>query len=199
VAADVAAPTVLGLETSMDRPRILVVYHSAEGQTARIADRLRAVLEEDGLDVTCLTTDAAPPPDGFDGVVVGDSIHAGEHSKQLTSYVTEHVERLNALPAALFQVSLTSADESPESAAEAGGLVAKLLDATGFDPDLVARFAGALAYTRYGWMKRRLMHQIMKRDGGETDTSRDHEYTDWDAVEGFARDVASYVRSADQT
>jgi menaquinone-dependent protoporphyrinogen oxidase len=180
----------------MDRPRILVVYHSAEGQTAQIADRLAAVLGEEGLDVTCLATDTAPPPDGFDGVVVGDSIHAGEHSKQLTAYVTDHVERLNGMPAALFQVSLTSADESPESASEAGALVAKLLDATGFDPDLVARFAGALAYTRYGWMKRRLMHQIMKRSGGETDTTRDHEYTDWEAVEGFAHDVATYVRSA---
>jgi menaquinone-dependent protoporphyrinogen oxidase len=195
VAAAAVATTVLDLETSMDRPRILVVYHSAEGQTARIANRLRAVLEQEALDVTCLTTDVAPPPDEFDGVVVGDSIHAGQHSKQLNDYVSEHVERLNAMPAALFQVSLTSADDSPESAAEAGALVAKLLDATGFDPDLVARFAGALAYTRYGWMKRRLMHQIMKREGGETDTSRDHEYTDWDAVEGFARDVATYIRS----
>lgn len=182
----------------MDRPRILVVYHSAEGQTARIADRLRAVLDAEGLDVTCLTTDAAPSPDGFAGVVVGDSIHAGEHSKQLTAYVSDHVERLNAMPAALFQVSLTSADDSAESASEAGALVTKLLDATGFDPDVVARFAGALAYTRYGWMKRRLMHQIMRREGGETDTSRDHEYTDWDAVEGFAHDVASYVASAGQ-
>jgi menaquinone-dependent protoporphyrinogen oxidase len=182
----------------MDRQRILVVYHSAEGQTARIADRLRAVLEEEGFDVTCLTTDAAPSPETYDGVVVGDSIHAGEHSKQLTAYVSDHVERLNSMPAALFQVSLTSSDDSPESAAEAGALVAKLLDATSFDPDLVARFAGALAYTRYGWMKRRLMHQIMKREGGETDTSRDHEYTDWEAVEGFARDVASYVGAGEQ-
>jgi menaquinone-dependent protoporphyrinogen oxidase len=181
----------------METPRILVAYHSAEGQTAQICSHIGDVLREEGVTVELATTDVAPAPDDFDGVIVGDSIHAGEHSKQLTAYLTQHVAALNAMPAALFQVSLTSADDSPESAAEAGALVAKLLDATGFDPDLVARFAGAIAYTRYGWMKRRLMHQIMKRSGGETDTSRDHEYTDWDAVEGFARDVASYVRSAE--
>jgi menaquinone-dependent protoporphyrinogen oxidase len=180
----------------MEQPRILVVYHSSEGQTASIADRIAEVLRDEGLAVDLATTDAAPGPSDHDAVVVGDSIHAGEHSRQLTGYVKQHVEALNAMPAALFQVSLTSADDSPESAAEAGALVAKLLDATGFDPDLVARFAGALAYTRYGWMKRRLMHQIMKKSGGETDTSTDHDYTDWSAVAQFARDVAAYVATA---
>jgi menaquinone-dependent protoporphyrinogen oxidase len=180
----------------MEQPRILVVYHSSEGQTARVAERLASVLREQGVTVDPTTTESAPAPAGYDAVVVGDSIHAGEHSRQLTQYVKQHVEALNAMPAALFQVSLTSADDSPESAAEAGALVAKLLDATGFDPDLVARFAGALAYTRYGWMKRRLMHQIMKKSGGETDTSTDHDYTDWPAVDQFARDVAAYVATA---
>jgi menaquinone-dependent protoporphyrinogen oxidase len=179
----------------MEPPRILLAYHSAEGQTARIAERITEVLRTEGLAVDLATTEEAGDPAAYDAVVAGDSIHVGEHSRQLTDYLRRHVEALNAMPAALFQVSLTSADGTAESEAEAGALVAKLLDATGFDPDLVARFAGAIAYTRYGWMKRRLMHQIMKKSGGETDTSRDHDYTDWPAVEQFARDVAAYVRS----
>jgi menaquinone-dependent protoporphyrinogen oxidase len=180
----------------MAASRILVVFHSAEGQTAQIAAHLADVMQGDDAVVETSTAEAGPDPAGFDGVVLGDSIHVGEHSKELTAYIERHVAALNAMPAALFQVSLTSADDSPDSAAEAGALVAKLLDATGFDPDIVARFAGALAYTRYGWMKRRLMHQIMRKSGGETDTSRDHEYTDWAAVEQFGRDVAAYVATA---
>lgn len=179
----------------MATARILVVYHSAEGQTARISERIASVLTDLDLEVVVREAEGAAGPAGFDGVVLGDSIHMGEHSKQLTTYVTDHVDALNRMPSALFQVSLTSADDAPDSAAEAGALVAKLLDPTGFDPDIVARFAGTLAYTRYGWMKRRLMHQIMKKSGGETDTSRDHEYTDWEAVDQFASDVAAYVTS----
>lgn len=177
----------------MSQPRVLVVYHSVEGQTARIASRIVEVLAAQDLEVEAAEAASAPSPDGFAGVVAGGSIHAGQHSRQLTAYLTEHAEQLNALPAALFQVSLTSADETPEKQAEAGQYVANLLAATGFDPDIVARFAGALAYTRYGFFKRKLMVKIAGRDSGATDTSRDHDYTDWEAVELFARDVAAYV------
>lgn len=48
--------------------------------------------------------------------------------------------------------------------------------------------AGTLRYTRYGFFKRFLMKQINKREGGDTDTSRDYEYTDWDAVTAFANE-----------
>ncbi|MCC2662695.1 MAG: hypothetical protein K0S35_617 [Geminicoccaceae bacterium] len=31
------------------------------------------------------------------------------------------------------------------------------------------------------------MRLIVWREGGDTDDSRDYDYTDWDAVDGFAR------------
>ena len=68
-------------------------------------------------------------------------------------------------------------------------LVQQFIDATGLDPEMVGLFAGALAYTRYGWLKRAVMKRIVASEGGNTDTSRDHEYTDWDAVDDFAADV----------
>ena len=70
------------------------------------------------------------------------------------------------------------------------------LDRTGFDPDVVGLFAGALVYTQYGWLKRHVMRTIVKREGGDLDLSRDYEYTDWSAVEGFAKDVEIMVRTA---
>ncbi|MCE3247433.1 MAG: protoporphyrinogen oxidase [Geminicoccaceae bacterium] len=50
-----------------------------------------------------------------------------------------------------------------------------------------ASLAGALRYSRYGFLKRLLMRLIVWREGGDTDDSRDYDYTDWDAVDGFAR------------
>jgi menaquinone-dependent protoporphyrinogen oxidase len=32
------------------------------------------------------------------------------------------------------------------------------------------------------------MRRIVAKAGGDTDTSRDYEYTDWNQVRGFARD-----------
>ena len=175
---------------------ILVVFHTSEGQPARIADHVGAVLRELGDEVEVHDVAGAPAPERYDGVIVGDSIHAVHHSKPLTRYVHDHVAVLNMLPTALFQVSLTSVNPDDEHTASAQRLVQELLEQTGFDPDLVGLFAGALVYTQYGWFKRQVMRAISKREGGDTDTSRDHEYTDWQAVEQFARDVHKLVQAS---
>ena len=68
-------------------PTILVVFHTSEGQTARIADHIAAVLRDLGDEVEVHDVAGAPAPERYDGVVVGDSIHAVHHSKALTRYV----------------------------------------------------------------------------------------------------------------
>ncbi|HEY3670963.1 MAG TPA: flavodoxin domain-containing protein [Acidimicrobiia bacterium] len=175
---------------------ILVVFHTSEGETARIADHVGAVLQELGDEVEVHDVAGAPAPEHFDGAIVGDSGHAVHHSRALTRYVHDHVAVLNKLPAALFQVSLTAANPDDEDEATAQRLVQELLERTDFDPDLVGLFAGAVVYTRYGWFKRRVVRAISRREGGDTDRSHDHEYTDWQAVEQFARDVHKLVQAS---
>lgn len=176
--------------------RILVAYHSSEGQTETVAHRIADTLRAAGVDVDLADADSAPPPDGYNAVVAGDSIHAGRHSRALSTYLSHHAETLAALPVAIFQVSLTSATDDAEHTTEAHNLLRQLLDDTGLDPDIVGLFAGALRYTRYGWLKRHVMASIAKSEGADSDTSRDHEYTDWDAVDHFARDVAALTGEA---
>jgi menaquinone-dependent protoporphyrinogen oxidase len=177
-------------------PRVLVVFHSSEGQTARIAERIALVLRERGETVDVSGVETAPAPDSYDGIVVGDSIHAVKHSRAMIRYLEAHVATLNSMPSALFQVSLTSANPDAEHTATAHALVEDLLARTGFDPDLVGLFAGALVYTQYGWFKRHLMRAIVRREGGDLDMSRDFEYTDWMAVARFAEDVDRLVRTS---
>jgi menaquinone-dependent protoporphyrinogen oxidase len=171
----------------------LVVFHSVDGQVEKIASRVAEHLRGRGADVTMASAAEAPAPDGFDVVVLGDSIHVSHHSKELTAYLRAHVGSLNEMPAALFQVSLISAGEGERPERLAHGLVDELLADTGFDPDLVGLFAGAVLYRRYGWVKRRIMRSIVAREGGDTDISQDHEYTDWQAVDQFAEDVGRLV------
>jgi menaquinone-dependent protoporphyrinogen oxidase len=57
----------------------------------------------------------------------------------------------------------------------------------------MACFAGRLAYTQYGFVKRQLMKWIARKEGGATDASHDWEYTDWDAVDRFADALAAQV------
>jgi menaquinone-dependent protoporphyrinogen oxidase len=41
------------------------------------------------------------------------------------------------------------------------------------------------------------MKRASRKHGGATDTSRDHEYTDWHQVEQFAQDVLSAMRGVE--
>jgi menaquinone-dependent protoporphyrinogen oxidase len=53
--------------------------------------------------------------------------------------------------------------------------------------------AGALPYTRYNIVKRWIMRRIVAKAHGDTDTTRDYEYTDWQAVGQFAHDFSQRV------
>jgi menaquinone-dependent protoporphyrinogen IX oxidase len=47
-----------------------------------------------------------------------------------------------------------------------------------------------MAYTKYGFFLRWITMLVSRRKGGPTDMTRDHETTDWDAVDHFASDLA---------
>ncbi|WP_121822032.1 flavodoxin domain-containing protein [Halostella salina] len=175
---------------------ILVLYGTGEGQTATVADRIATVLADRGHDAE--TVDATEWPggrdvDAFDAVLVGASVHGGTHQPAVREFVAANREALRARPTAFFQVSLSAAVDDPERQAIAAQNVTDFLAAADWHPDRVGVFGGALRYTEYGFLMRLVMQRIAKRATGDTDTSRDYEYTDWDEVEAFAADFAAVV------
>ena len=61
----------------------------------------------------------------------------------------------------------------------------------GFRAPHVLPVAGALTYPKYNPFVRFLMKRIARAEGGSTDTTRDHEFTDFAAVERFVERFAS--------
>ncbi len=53
--------------------------------------------------------------------------------------------------------------------------------------------AGALLYRQYNFFIRWVMKRIARHEGGSTDTSRDHVYTNWEALDAFAREFAAGI------
>ncbi|RZV08048.1 menaquinone-dependent protoporphyrinogen oxidase [Natrinema hispanicum] len=175
---------------------ILVCYGTGEGQTATVADRIVDVLTGRGHDATAIRADDLPSAvdlEAFDAVLVGASVHMGTHQQSVRTFVIEHREQLAARPTGFFQLSMSSAVADESRQAEAAGYVETFLEDTDWHPDRIARFGGALRYSKYGFLKRLVMKRIAKTATGDTDTSRDYEYTDWDEVETFAADFASFV------
>jgi menaquinone-dependent protoporphyrinogen oxidase len=185
------------LET-IEMPDFLIVYASTHGHTAKIASRVAAAVRDGGAtaQVTEVSSAREIDPSGYDGVIVGASIHASHHQREIVDWVKGHATALSGMPSAFFSVSLAAAEEEEESRAAAGKYIDDFLDETGWKPRSTASFAGALQYLEYNFATRVLIRLMMKRAGHPTDASQDYDYTDWDAVESFGRDFAELGRAS---
>jgi menaquinone-dependent protoporphyrinogen oxidase len=177
--------------------RIYIPYATTEGQTGNIADYIADVVRAHGHDAETVDIKHAKDgvPTGFDGVVLGSSIHMGKHDKHAVEYVERNREVLEKLPSAFFSVSLAAhGDET-----EAERYVEEFEAETGWRPAQVALFGGALLYTEYGFIKRHMMKKIAADKPGSlgTDTSRDYVYTEWDGVRRFTEAFLERLPSSD--
>ncbi len=182
-----SAPSVLPMSS------VLLVYASTHGHTARIADRVARTLEAEGVEVDRRAVADARDvsPRDYDGAIVGASLHAGRHQHEIVEWVRHHHLALADYPNAFLSVSLTAADDDDEARAATRKCIDDFLDETGWTPDRSVPLAGALQYREYDPFTRLLMRLKMRQGGHPTDTSHDVDYTDWDAVDGFAREFAA--------
>jgi menaquinone-dependent protoporphyrinogen oxidase len=173
----------------------LVLYASTHGQTAKIAARVADALERGGVMADLRRADPKldPSPADYDLVVVGGSIHAGHHQRELVDWARRHAATLTTMPSAFFSVSLSAADDTDDARATARKYVDEFVEATGWTPRMSERFAGALQYREYEFFTRLLIKLMMHRAGHPTDTSQDYDYTDWDAVGRFGGECAALL------
>jgi menaquinone-dependent protoporphyrinogen oxidase len=172
--------------------RILVVYGTAYGQTERITRRIVERLTSGGHAVSMYKGDSLPKHlrlDDYDEVVIAASIIRGRHQRYIRAFARRHHEQLNRMRSAFVSVS-GSAQGSREQARR---YIDEFVQQTGWNPRFPASFAGCMAYTQYGPLLRWITKFMSKRRGGPTDTSRDHEFTDWKAVDRFAERLAKAV------
>ena len=168
--------------------KVLVLHASFDGQTKRIAERIGAVLTGAGHAVTVLAADApgaASAIAAHDAVVVGGAIRIGRHAPRLRKLVRAHATALASRPNAFFSVCLSAGGPGAKQET-ASGYIDAFCRWTGWQPHETASFAGALRYRKYNPPLRFMMRFIARVAGGDTDTSRDYEYTDWAAVDRFA-------------
>lgn len=177
-----------------------VFYVTTDGQTGRIAEYLAGILRERGLDSRAIDLGALPPPridwKQVRGAIVGASLHAGRHQDVATAFVRVHRDDLNARASAFFSVSLSAASRNAAERIAAERLARGFAREAGWEPQIIACIAGRLAYTRYGWLKRLVMKRVARKEGGPTDTSRDHELTDWPMVKQLANAMADTMQPA---
>lgn len=169
--------------------KILIAYGTTDGHTRKIAE----VLAEDLRARRCSvdTLDTAGPlrrlsPATYDAVIVAASVQIGAFQKSVVRWVRTNASALHRMPTAFMPVCLAILEERPEARQEINRIVARFFRQCGWRPTVTKPMAGALKYTQYPWLKKWMMKRIVAKAGGDTDTTRDYEYTDWNELRAFA-------------
>lgn len=170
---------------------IALIYSSKYGQTRKIATFMRDRLLSEGFKVSldCIDdghTQKLSPL--VDAVIVGAPVYREKFSKPLLSWINSRSADLAKRPSAFYSVSLNAADERVECRVGDQRVLTRFLDRVNWEPTFVASFAGAIKFTQYNWFIRFILKRISASAGGPTDTTKDHELTDWRIIEKFLKD-----------
>lgn len=179
-------------------PRILVLYGTSEGQTEKIATTIGNTLIGAGCDADVIKAGTIDPSMAlYDGVIVAASIHGGRFQQKVIDSVRDHAAEISAKPNAFVDVCLAVLQKGDQKvAADLAAIESRFSQETGWTPKMVKRVAGALLYTKYNFLMRWIMKRIVAKAGGDTDTSRDYVYTDWDDVKAFAAEFGRRFTAA---
>lgn len=157
---------------------LLIAYASIQGSTAGVADAIADELRAGGATVTVEEIRHVKRLDGYDGVIVGSAIRAGNWLPGAKKFVTRHQAALSNMPLAYFTVCLTLEKDTEENRK----IVAAYLDPIRLivEPDSVGLFAGVMDYEKLSWPVRQIIKSMKSPQG---------DFRNWDAIRAWARDL----------
>jgi menaquinone-dependent protoporphyrinogen oxidase len=174
----------------MSGKKILIVYATTDGQTAKVARRIADVAASvPGVHAVPRDIAEGPPPDlqSADLVVVAASVRFGKHQRAAARFVRANRDLLSKKHSAF--VSVSGASANPDGRSEAEKYALDFLCKTHWTPDCMELVASAVRFTQYNPLLRFVMRRIAASRGMSTDTTRDYEHTDWNALDQFTRSL----------
>ncbi|WED26721.1 menaquinone-dependent protoporphyrinogen IX dehydrogenase [Vibrio sp. DW001] len=170
--------------------KILFLYATTDGQTVKICQHIQNELPGYECEFQNLDEKADVDFAAYNKVVIGASIRYGHLSKNLYRFIGRNLEALNHYKVAFFCVNLTARKEDQgKDTPEGSAYMRTFLKKSPWTPKLQGVFAGALRYPKYKFIDRVMIQLIMKMTGGETDSSKEIEYTNWDKVTKYAQSI----------
>jgi len=164
--------------------KTLILYFTTDGQTKLIAERLAEHITHE-TELRSLREHANMTDEqlaAFDQIVIGASVRYGHFNPLVYQFIAQHFAILNQKMTAFYGVNLTARKPNRQTP-ESNTYIRKFLQKILWRPTHVEVIAGALFYPRYSWFDRTMIRFIMKLTKGETDITREYEYTDWAQVE----------------
>lgn len=176
--------------------KILIVYGTNHGQTEKIAKYIARAFDPTKHSVELFNSAnmlQSHNPAYYDAIIAGAPVYTSRYQKKLTKWVKNNAPILNKKKSAFFSVCLGILQKDDRVQKEEWKFVHDFLSENQWDPQMREIFAGSLTYSKYNFITKYVMKRISKKEGRDTDTSRDYEYTNWDQVSKFTAEFSKLL------
>ncbi|MGD0566120.1 MAG: flavodoxin domain-containing protein [Candidatus Goldiibacteriota bacterium] len=159
--------------------KILIVYGSHAGSTAAAAEFIGKTFIEKGGSVDIKAAKKAGSPSGYDAVVIGTNIRAGQVNGAIKSFVGRNKKILGKVPVSVFAVCLTMKDDTTENRKKVSAWLAPLKEL--IKPVDEGLFAGKVEIAKLGVFARFVAEKMAKLN--------DQDHTNSGAIKSWAENL----------
>ena len=163
----------------------IFIYSSSNGQSLKICETINEEKESLILNIDRINSVNL---DNFDQIIIGASVKYGDHNKKIYNFVKNNKILLKRKKTVFFSVNAT-ARKSEKNTPNTNPYIIKFLKKTNWKPDHIGVFAGKIDFPNYNFLEKYIIKFIMWITNGPTDTTKTYEFTDWDAVKKFSREI----------
>ena len=163
----------------------IIIYSSVDGHTKEICEKIAGHMIGDS---DIFSVDDNPEIQNYEKIIIGASIRYGTYRTKLFDFIESNIEVISEKENAFFSVNVV-ARKAEKNTPNTNPYVQKFLNSTTWIPNKVEVFAGKIDYPKYKFLDKYAIKFIMLITKGPTDTSKRYEFTDWDKVKNFAKNI----------
>jgi menaquinone-dependent protoporphyrinogen oxidase len=167
----------------------LIIYSTTDGQTLEICNKIFSKLNvSESSQVMHISKAEGLDLNQFDKIIIGASIRYGKHKPELYEFIKKNVACLEAKENAFFSVNVV-ARKPEKNMPETNPYMQKFLELSPWIPKKLAVFAGKIDYPKYKFVDKHMIRLIMWITKGPTDIKNTYEFTDWNHVDEFSKQL----------
>ena len=170
----------------------LIIYSSTDGHTKKICETIKENLPS-GNKFKLISLDEALyfNLENCEKIIIGASIRYGRHNKKVLDFIIKNKNILDLKKTAFFSVNVVARKEE-KSTPETNPYVLSFLKKTNWKPNKLSVFAGKVDYPNYNFINKIVIRFIMMITKGPTDINNSYEFTNWENVRKFAKELEKF-------